>query len=234
MSSWPFSFWQMFNFLFCPCSSPWSLFNPIFSAAISSPSAPDCLQSSRFMKPVGPQVVYVVITAVLQCWLETLKNDPRADERMRLHHFLDRCLVSRVSCLRCVCDPGEDCMSVNCWYIFKILLYVRQFSLDRKLAVAFHAWPLANNFLLSSWNLWEIEEICQQNSRISANGEFKPLEYKKKTTIRHFSSGKMHVWSVTISQIEELPGWAFIPYLGLLHSSTVHTIMCPCLKHRER
>lgn len=48
------------------------------------------------MKPVGPQVVYVVITAVWKCWLETLKNDPRADECMRLHHFLVDSLVSRV------------------------------------------------------------------------------------------------------------------------------------------
>lgn len=66
---------------FCPCSSPRG------SAAISSSSIPDRLQSSRFMKLVGLQVVYMVITAVLKCWLETLKNDPRADEHMRLHHF---------------------------------------------------------------------------------------------------------------------------------------------------
>lgn len=44
----------------------------------------------------------------------------------------------------------------------------------------------------------------------------------------------MHVWTVTISQIEELLRRAFIPYLGLFHSSTVHTIMCPCLKHKKK
>lgn len=48
------------------------------------------------MKPVGPQVVYVVITAVWKCWLETLTLTLRADECMRLHHFLVNSLVSRV------------------------------------------------------------------------------------------------------------------------------------------
>lgn len=95
------------------------------------------------MRTVGPQDVYMVITAAMNRLLETLENNRSVDEHMRWHRFW-------IIRLRCVCDPRETRVSVNCWYVFKILLYVRQFSFDWKLAEAFHSWPLDNSFFLSS------------------------------------------------------------------------------------
>lgn len=59
---------------------PEAVFNPMFSAAISSPSAPDCLE----MFEAGQ------VTRCLRgnyCCVEMLVRNPEDDECMRLHHF---------------------------------------------------------------------------------------------------------------------------------------------------
>lgn len=111
------------------------------------------------MRPVGPQDVYMVITAVMKCLLESLENNAGVDERMRGHFWIIlRCLVSSV-CL------WSQRGLYNCWYIFRIFLYGRQFFLDWNLVEVFHSWPLDNNFFLSSC-LLAICLLCCKHARL--------------------------------------------------------------------